>query len=244
MSDTNTQRPELRLGEGEAPLETYRSMSGLAIATLVLGLVSFLALFFSIFWLIPLAAMACGILAVRQIATHPDQLAGRRLALAGISLALLFLAWGVTQAKLRRLVLVGHARPYVDDWLNRVREGRLQEAHQMFLEPGERQPPATDLAHFYAEQPEATRRLKAMFDQMPQKALVAHGADGKLSFDKVESIYRDDGYDYVVLRYRFQYTENGQPREVRPRIVLRRMLNPHDNVAVWKFQDLSQVAEP
>ena len=96
--------PQHRLSEPAAPFpevaDRYRALSGTTIAAVVLALLSPLA--FLDWWLlvVPLLAFVLGVVALRDIAARPDELAGRPLSLGAIVLAagafvggLVYLCW-------------------------------------------------------------------------------------------------------------------------------------------------------
>ncbi len=72
----------------------YRTLSSLAVFSLVCGVLSFLALFDLWLGLIPAIGILVGTRALRQIRRLPEELAGTGLAKAGIALSLLLLVTG------------------------------------------------------------------------------------------------------------------------------------------------------
>ncbi|HZZ82174.1 MAG TPA: hypothetical protein VFE62_26990, partial [Gemmataceae bacterium] len=72
------------------PASGYRPISGFAIAGLLTGALSILALVHTAFLFIPIAAIGINWKALRSIHDLSPELAGRRLALAGLALALIF----------------------------------------------------------------------------------------------------------------------------------------------------------
>ncbi len=75
----------------------YRALSTPAVAALVLGLLSPLALFDWLLGLIPLSAIVLGVVALRKIRSQPDEFTGSALALGGTVLAALFWIGGFTR---------------------------------------------------------------------------------------------------------------------------------------------------
>ena len=75
------------------PRRRYRSVSRAAVASVALGLLSVTTVFGWFFWVIPIAGLMVGWLALRQIEALPDETTGRAIAYAGIILSLLM--WGV-----------------------------------------------------------------------------------------------------------------------------------------------------
>ena len=98
----------MRMQSGLAPAAgdelPYRSVSSLAVLSLVLGLLSVTALTSPGAWLVPLPAALCAVWALHRIRQRPDELLGRKAALAGLALALSFGCWAP-------------ARYFTDRWL-------------------------------------------------------------------------------------------------------------------------------
>ena len=113
-----------------AELGEYRSLQSLAVLTLVLGILSCLALFRTMFWIVPLVTLILGVIALRLLAANPEKI-GRKAAIWGMALALLFGAWAPSRYFSRQWWLAGQARTYADAWMELVQQKKLKEAHQL-----------------------------------------------------------------------------------------------------------------
>lgn len=80
-------------GEG---YEHYRAMSGSAVISMVLGVLSVVSLLpdFWILKVIPCLGIVAGLGALRRISLRPDEFSGRKVALAGVATSLVLLATG------------------------------------------------------------------------------------------------------------------------------------------------------
>jgi hypothetical protein len=78
-------------------MEPYRPISALAVATLILGLVSIVAVLDWLLGVVPAVGIALGWLALRRIRRRPDLLAGGTLAKVGIGLAVAFWVLGAAR---------------------------------------------------------------------------------------------------------------------------------------------------
>ena len=219
----------------------YRAVSGLAIAALILGILSVSALVYPLFWSVPVVGVLCALLALRVVRVRSDELSGRTIAIIGLMLSLVFLSWSVTHHLVRRYSLVEHAKPFAMDWLERVQQGHLEEAHEMFLEPSQRRPPGMDLKRFYAEHDRANRDLENLFLNPCLKPIVRHGMDGRISFERVIAITRSDGIDYVTLQYAYRYKEDGKDRETAMHLLLVRYYDASEGIAMWSLDEVYQV---
>jgi len=77
-----------------SPPLTYRALSSAAVASLAISALSFVALLDWSLGVVPMFSIALGLLALRRIQKFPLELAGERLALAGILISSMFLAGG------------------------------------------------------------------------------------------------------------------------------------------------------
>src|SRR5436309_2764914 len=96
------------------PVAHYRSVTPLAVVTLVLGFASALILTTPLLAPVPVAAVVAGIAALRAIRTSGGQLAGRSAAIAGLCLAVFFLGFGLSQHLARQSALDQRAREMAD----------------------------------------------------------------------------------------------------------------------------------
>ena len=109
-------------------ISDYRPVSPLAVAALVLGICSAMALVTRFAWVVPLVAAAVAIAALADIARPGTAKAGRLLALAGLALAVGFGAQAVTGAVVDRWITSHRAGAAARAWIDAVRDGRPAEA--------------------------------------------------------------------------------------------------------------------
>ena len=195
--------PADSLRPDERPLAEYRAVSRMAIFALLLGGASALTLIHPLLSIVPLAAIACSVVAVRAIATSDGQLVGKRLALAGLCLATLFLGWGLAQYTVRQAALVGQAQRVCDGWLALIRRGELQAAHQLMQPAGQRLSSKEALAKNYEANEEARKNLQSFVSAAPIREFILLGPESQFRFDSVAAQYREGFMDYVILKYTF-----------------------------------------
>ena len=109
-------------------ISDYRPVSPLAVAALVLGICSAMALVTRFAWVVPLVAAAVAIAALADLARPGTAKAGRLLALAGLALAVGFGAQAVTSAAVDRWIASHRAGAAARAWIDAVRDGRPAEA--------------------------------------------------------------------------------------------------------------------
>lgn len=112
-------------------LGQYRSLSTLAVAAFVLGLLSPLAFVGPLLLAVPLTAIAIACLALMRIHATGDSLTGRPLALVAITLAVLFAVASLTHVFVRDTLSIRLANESARRWLSLVSAGQFDEALEL-----------------------------------------------------------------------------------------------------------------
>jgi hypothetical protein len=155
LADQNgvTSSSQIDCADDYDPADDYRALSTAAVASLALGILSALALLDWALVLIPIAALALGLLALRQINRRRDEYTGRKLAIAGSGLALVFGIAGISWLSYTYATEVpdgfnrisyADLQPYQGDPPDRPpNEAQALEGKEVFIKgyvyPGERQ---------------------------------------------------------------------------------------------------------
>jgi hypothetical protein len=210
-------RPEPRVTsiDGVEVVE-YPRVSRSAVTALLLGLVSVAALVGPLQWILPLAGTVAAVIALRSIARADEPLVGRRAALIGLLLSLLFLTWAPTRYFLRQEILFRQAREHADYWLELVRQGRLYEAHQLTMKKNDRRPPGTDLAEVYENSEDLDESFQGFCGEMPLKKVIQLGSQAQVRFVGRVKIEHDRPLHAVVDIVTFKYAvvpEQGDPSD-------------------------------
>jgi hypothetical protein len=109
----------------------YRPVSGLAVAALVMGVLSALALTSPLLWGLPLLGVLLAVVALRDVSREGAEKAGRAAALAGLALAIGFGMQALTGRLVARWLMADRARAVTAAWLDAIRDGKLVEARGM-----------------------------------------------------------------------------------------------------------------
>jgi hypothetical protein len=110
---------------------TYRPVSGLALAALVLGASSAVALVSPLFFVVPLVAVAVAVAALADVGRDGAAKAGRFAAVAGLALAAGFGAQSLMSDVVSRSIAAGRATAAAEILLQAMREGRQADAEAM-----------------------------------------------------------------------------------------------------------------
>ncbi|MGB8854876.1 MAG: hypothetical protein WCC69_15080, partial [Pirellulales bacterium] len=109
----------------------YRPVSSLAVAALIVGCASALALVSPVFWVVPLVGAALALVAVRDVTRSGAAKAGGLAALAGLALALGFGSQAMTAAATARWLAAARAEAAAGFWLDALCDGRTDDARSM-----------------------------------------------------------------------------------------------------------------
>lgn len=188
----------------------YRSLSGLAVGSLVLGLLSSLALIHIVLWIIPVIALILAGFALRH--ARRTETGGEWAARAAIFLALIFGVWGVSQLVLSDWILKAKAHKLGDAWMKLVEKGQLKLAHQWTLTPSSRVQDLSLLDLYYEGQNEGSKSFNKFLEKGEMATLAKLPEGTKITFRSFDEWLKDGNQHLARLRYRV--SSPGQEREV------------------------------
>lgn len=112
----------------------YRSLSVLAIISLLIGLASPLCLFSPVFLMIPLFGAVISLLALRRIAVSEGRLAGRWAATVGLALCVASGASAVSRSTVVRYVRTNRAEEFGRSWIAKLLAKEPDQAFKMTID--------------------------------------------------------------------------------------------------------------
>jgi hypothetical protein len=219
--------PDLVEGDGR-----YRSPNLWSVVTVALGGLSLLALIQPVFWLVPLIAIVMGLVSLRSLAAHPEQI-GRRAVLIGLALAMFFGAWASTRYFSRQRWLTREARERADLWVELIRTKQLKEAHQWHLRFADRRPPDVSMDDFYSQSARAHTDYWTFFGVEPLQTLAGLPGEPRVEFQRLESYEPSQRFDTVTFRYRILYEKLGREQVLPIRVVMRRQIDYNTGDYEW-----------
>jgi hypothetical protein len=144
--------------DDEDPAVEYRSLSVLAVVSLVIGLAAPLCFIGPLLMAVPLLGIAVSIVALRQIHSSGGALAGRWLAAAGLALSVGSIAAYYSRDAFLKYIRTNQAAAFGKDWIEIVQSGNLDAAFRLTVagaqprpqmpEPGMPAPEKTPLEQF------------------------------------------------------------------------------------------------
>lgn len=222
----------------ESQYEGYRSVSRMAVFALVLGVLSPAALIHPVLFAIPWIGLIVSWRALHNVARPDSSATGYGLAMGGFILAAVFGSWGPAKTVMEHTILTRQAREFCEDWIELVRDGRLQDAHRWMLAPIQRPDPRMPTQQFYEEHVELQQDLEAEFTNEPGNLIASDGKQGVLHYLGVDHISGETTDREMDLIFEITFDNSDRP-PIRFLISLRRVVE--DGVTRWQVM---RVYEP
>lgn len=136
-------------GDNSANETVYRTVSSLAVVSLIVGIVAPLCFLAPLLYAIPLFGLALAVLALRRIALSDDVMIGRSAAVAGLALCVASICAAASHGVAVEYLRIGQAKDVGSAWIQLVLAGESQQAFDLTttsLEPPNphREGPATE----------------------------------------------------------------------------------------------------
>ncbi len=228
----------------DGTVDEYRAMSGWAVAALILGLLGPLALVDPWLSLFPLAGIVVAAVALVRIAALAPALTGRKTALAGLFLSILFAsAAGADQVVFWRAV-DAEARRFGEAWFAFLAADQPHKAHQLTLLPRYRQPLDDKLWEFYREGEPWHDELEGYVGRPAVRRLLALGDRARARYYATEGSGRDA--HAIVVGQLFAVTYDDADRGTTTffvRLAMQRLPLEHGQAA-WRLMNVEGEVKP
>jgi hypothetical protein len=219
--------------ETDLDCDAYRAVSGWAIAALLLGLASASAVAGPVLLVVPLAAIAVALVAMRRIGTSEGGLIGRNVALLGLLLAVLFAVAGTTRTLTRQIWLQQRGQRFAEGFVQLLQQNKPHAAHQLTVEPGLRKPMGENLEMAYINDPETMQDYQTFVERPQIKTLLDLGQRAKVEPVTARLVGSEGARDYVEVR--FLAATGGQERLTTIKFVAMRMAARTSDGEQWQI---------
>jgi hypothetical protein len=204
--------PDVHITDSEdAELAAYRALAGQAVLGLIFGLLSPLALVDPMCWGFPAVGIILSVWALRRI-KKSDSLTGRKMAVAGLLLSLLFAAAAPTDALAYRRTIRSEARQFSSLWFQFLIHDEPQKAHQLTVAPAIRHFLDDRLWAFYRSEPRLRQQLEGYVKNPLVHTLLALGPKAEVRFYETADQTQDGNDDMVTELYAVTYEEEGEKK--------------------------------
>jgi len=191
-------------------LSAYRAVSGQAVSGLIFGLLAPLALVDPMLWTVPALGVFLSVRALRRIHRSEPALAGRKMAIVGLTLSLLLLAAAPTDWFVYRWRVRSEAGEFARLWFHCLTEDEPEKAYQLTLPPQSRQPLDNRLWAVYRDEPRLRQGLENYVKVPLVRTLLTLGPKARVRFYESAGQTHTDREDTVEQVYAVTYEEEGQ----------------------------------
>ncbi|NLS96997.1 MAG: hypothetical protein GXX96_33085 [Planctomycetaceae bacterium] len=214
----------------EAELPEYRAVSGLAVAGLLLGLLSVLSMVHVTLCFVGGAAALCSIAALVRISASPSEISGRRLAVTGLVLAVFLTTAGLANYLTNQRLLDLHSREFAALWFDYLKKGEPEKAFELNNRASVRRPLDGELWNRYLSSRDEYDGLRQFVAAPEVRALLALGDRAEVRH------YAFAGADpeRVAQVYAVTYEDAGIKKSFLVRITLARAPYPDQGVFAWQ----------
>ncbi len=188
----------------EPEVESYRPLSGLAVVAAVLGLVSPLALFAPFLWVLPFGGVLASVAALRAIGSVIPPMLGRKGAMAGLALSLVFGVAGPVDWACYRWQIRREATQFAMQWFDLLRNREPHKAFQLRLAAETRSPLDDSLWQVYYEGSDLRQMLEDFLNDKTVRTLMALGDKASIRYYDTEA--QEGGRESDILDQSFAVT--------------------------------------
>lgn len=197
-----------RLPDEPAEVESYRPMTGWAVVAAVLGVLSPLALFAPFLWVLPFGGVLASVAALRAISAVVPPMLGRRGALAGLALSLVFGVAGPVDWASYRWQIRREATQFAMQWFEMLRNREPHKAFQLRLAAETRSPLDDSLWQVYYQGSDLWQMLEDFLADKTIRTLMALGDSATIRYYDTEA--QEGQRQSDILDQSFAVTYAGQ----------------------------------
>lgn len=203
--------PDIHITDSQdAELAEYRPLAGQAVLALIFGLLAPLAMIDIMLWAIPALGVILGWWALRRIRKNTPGMTGRKIALTGLALSLLFLMAAPGDWLAYRSMVRDEAKQFSSMWFKYLNEEEPQKAHQLTMTPQSRQTLDDRLWGYYRNNRKAREDLESYVKMPLVRTMLALGPKAQVRFYQTTGQSRDNDNDQVDQLYAVTYDEDNE----------------------------------
>jgi hypothetical protein len=189
------------VGRASAEASEYRAFSPAAVGSLICGLLSPVSLVGPLLLIFPVLGVGLAVVALRSIANSQGELVGRRAALAGLGLSIVFGTAGPVQSATTGMRLTAAARPIADQFFEFLRQDQPHYAHQLTTVPVGRRVLNENLWSYYGGNRANRDDLTKWVSQPLMRFLLEQGDQAQVRFYGPGSVSAAGDPQYADLIY-------------------------------------------
>jgi hypothetical protein len=227
----------------EAP--EYRPVCGTALLGLLLGMASPLALLAWPAWIVPLFGVVSSFFGLRRMAASDVPRLGRKAALAGLGLSMVFLVAGPAKAYFRHAMMRDEARRFADYWFDFLRNRQTYKAYELTLLPERRDPLDDAVSQYYRAGTQQRALVVGFARSQPMQTVLALGERAQCQYYCAERPIADEttGEFALPLVYAVTFDGDDGPTSFFVRVTVKRSV-PANRGAYWQISKWESGVRP
>jgi hypothetical protein len=234
MSETEVERFQLSDPQ-DAEVTQYQAISGLAVVGLIVGILSLLALAHPFLWIVPAAGIVLSATALWRIIRDPAALVGRKPALAGLVLSVLFGAMAPADWFTYWYLVDREGRQFAAQWFEFLRRGEVIQSVQL-MEPAQSRLALNDrLWKHYPRGSQNYESLESYVTRPEIRSLLALGPTADVRYYDTQDRSFSDGADHLEQVWAVTTEKAGQRTSYFIRLNLKRYPIPSTGRAFWQL---------
>jgi len=219
----------------DADSKQYRAVSAFAIAGLLVGLLSLLALVSPLLWALAIVGVLVNFKALERIKKNAPALLGRKAALAGLALSTIGLTAAPADWIVYRSLVRQEARQFAEMWFDYLRADQPQKAYQLTASPTTRDAIDDNLWDLYREGGDGRNMLRSYVHSPEIRTLLALGDKATVRYYATESQWSDSERDRVYQTYAVTYADSDGLKTFFVGLLLDRTIHPPTGHAYWQI---------
>ena len=220
----------------------YHLINAWSVIALVLALLSSAALLLPIFWIVPLLAIAASLIAIAKIRREPHLYIGYRMAVISLVLAALLGSWSVSRHQFFQARMFAVAEKNLDHWFELIRQGKLEEAHQLSLLVGMRSTDFTTLGEYYMNEKRARQEMQMFFANSVLRQIVELDQDWSVRLVENRNLKITDDTRLLVFQwYAVDYLKDGESVTLEMQVKSSRTIDKYTRASHWTVLEFQQL---
>lgn len=206
----------------ETEVVQYRAIEPLAVLCILFTLLSFWAALDLVGCFFAVPAIVFGLISLNRIKNRPEVFIGRKVAVLGLGLTILFTSTGVARHFTTECMIRRQAKTIGQEFLELIANDRPELAFQWTLPQKQRSGSALSIWEFYRFHDELAEKLQEFVGKKDIRALLAIGADAKIHPVGRAGYTTTSGTESVAQTYAIDFPADGKEKTFFFGILLRR----------------------
>ncbi len=207
----------------DAEIAQYRALSTSALVGLFFGLLAWVALLDPWFWFVPISGIVFSGLGLWRVARHADAIIGRKAALVGLWLSVVFAVATPTHWFVYRRMVRREAREFAMEWFEYLRNDKPLEIHQLSWHPKHRLPLDETLLDAYREDPDQLKKARAYSAHPLISRLLSLGPKADARYYMTVSEERPGQAEVLHEVFSVTFEEDGQRKTFFVGLLMKRL---------------------